>query len=770
MIIIDKLNELLCNATSIEIQRLIASSNHIGVYWNSSFKITVSKIPELVRRKGLWITYIAENKEIITREYFGDDDVMDIDIWGDENNWRGVAASASLDTPEATALSVDSGDEAAVELVTSGSENNKKLSFTFYIPKGKPGEAGEDGNKGTDGNDVVFEWNDTQLRVGTRYPDNTIIWGPYVQLKGNDGTTPVPNNYQVMRFKSATTQPDAPTGTSQNPAGWTSTPTAIGMWWMSIGEVSGNSNLVTSWSIPVRVTGIDGEDGEKGDAGNDGNDGNSGENGLKAEFRYANNTTPNTAPSIVVTNREPVGWSTTPVTLGENEFMWMTFAYINIDDTLNINWSNPVRISGEKGPIGNPGPSGQDGEDGQDGKKGQIIYTAGVYDSTKEYITDEHVAPVVIDTSDPTSAGGRMYVLNRQMSWIGINQTYLTPYLDFQANGSDASWIAFSMFEAIYTKLLIAENGTIGSMVFNGDYIFSQTGLDALDNEVTTYQNFDHNDPLYGAFRPYWFVNLKTGYNKSTKSRLGFFEVEKDSIVSKYLSKWETDPVEMDGWINIQPYSIRAGNHTKGIIGGYSPVQGYYANVFSSIYGNANLGASGHLIPSLNPIYPEGTPQSFIYNSDAFNVGVLGLAGDPAQESGESMYKRRGYDGLFPYKGIRVESITRASILRRQSQSAGLLNLNVGDFIILTSPGNGYSFPDFSTLQSQLEILNDTSEKIIITFTVINGSSGSITLSDSKLKNSITLLNGEACTIIGAPTKSGSSENSDIIYQKINFV
>lgn len=48
----------------------------------------------------------------------------------------------------------------------------------------------------------------------------------------------------------------------------------------------------------------------------------------------------------------------------------MTIATINPDDSLEEEWSNPVRISGEQGPQGEIGPVGPKGDTGTQGPSG----------------------------------------------------------------------------------------------------------------------------------------------------------------------------------------------------------------------------------------------------------------------------------------------------------------------------------------------------------------------------------------------------------------
>ena len=57
------------------------------------------------------------------------------------------------------------------------------------------------------------------------------------------------------------------------------------------------------------------------------------------------------------------------------------------------------------------------------------------------------------------------------------------------------AWVKFEQFDALYAKLAIVPNGLIGSAVFNGDYMFSQIGIEykngnASPSNDTDYQYF----------------------------------------------------------------------------------------------------------------------------------------------------------------------------------------------------------------------------------------------------------------------------------------
>lgn len=154
------------------------------------------------------------------------------------------------------------------------------------------------------------------------------------------------------------------------------------------------------------------------------------------------------------------------------------------------------------------GADGTNGTNGKDGRDGRIVYPAGIYDATVTYTATDTKAPYVL-------YGDTYYVMNVTTSWTGSQNDSKTPADDYEQYGEHATWIPMERFEAIYTKLLIANNGTIGSFVFNGDYMFSQQGVDYLYNEVDNYEDFG-NDSI-----PFKFTDTSM-WIKSSVSYVSF--------------------------------------------------------------------------------------------------------------------------------------------------------------------------------------------------------------------------------------------------------
>ena len=150
------------------------------------------------------------------------------------------------------------------------------------------------------------------------------------------------------------------------------------------------------------------------------------------------------------------------------------------------------------------GADGTNGTNGKDGRDGRIVYPAGIYDATVTYTATDTKAPYVL-------YGDTYYVMNVTTSWTGSQNEGKTPADDYEQNGEHATWIPMEKFEAIYTKLLIADNGTLGKFVFNGNYMFSQEGIDKNGNSSDAYEDFNPDSPDSGDFQPNFYVNGLTG-------------------------------------------------------------------------------------------------------------------------------------------------------------------------------------------------------------------------------------------------------------------
>lgn len=344
-------------------------------------------------------------------------------------------------------------------------------------------------------------------------------WGEVIPLNGRDGTA---QDGKFTEFRFAKTSSDSAPSvvkSDRNPSGWTvkfPTLSDTEILWMIQAVINPDNTLYSNWEGPVRISGERGPIGETGPAGKDGVNGSQGVAGIPGvdiELRFSlgtDTTYDATWNNTVKTTRNPTsfGWSLQmPEPTDSKLYIWLIQARIahqvNGDTgTLETgSWSEPIRLNGINGL---PGPQG---------KKGQVVYPAGVYGNTVSYTTTETKAPYVYDPSD-----GNFYVLNAIMTWLGTEQNNRTPSQDYATNGGKY-WLKFEAFEAVYAKIGIIANGLIGSAVFNGDYMFSQQGIDESGTATTAYENFGTE-----AFTPNIELNFKTGAGHLGAGQITFEE------------------------------------------------------------------------------------------------------------------------------------------------------------------------------------------------------------------------------------------------------
>lgn len=167
-------------------------------------------------------------------------------------------------------------------------------------------------------------------------------------------------------------------------------------------------------------------------------------------------------------------------------------------------------------------PLVRDGSDGDAGNPGKMLYPAGEWGVEREcYETTDTTAPYVF-------------------KWSESEEKYLYWYLDSPTGvtvcsecvpGECEYWKQMEQFNAVYTDILIANFGKVGSAIFYGDYMISRLGThyDANNNPTINsdqYQDFlkyrDNDGTLprtssigrimtESRFVPYYIVNFRTG-------------------------------------------------------------------------------------------------------------------------------------------------------------------------------------------------------------------------------------------------------------------
>lgn len=145
---------------------------------------------------------------------------------------------------------------------------------------------------------------------------------------------------------------------------------------------------------PPGPEGLEGQQGLRGEpgpagTGDSGPPGPPGIPGSKPEYRFAKNGSVSVPPSIIITDRNPSGWSTIAPTTLVGEYLWGVVALIDADNNLSADWTTPIRVTGVPG---------QNGEDGQDGKT-KFLALAFIRSETKPD------TPTGGSIEDPTPSG-----------------------------------------------------------------------------------------------------------------------------------------------------------------------------------------------------------------------------------------------------------------------------------------------------------------------------------------------------------------------------
>lgn len=376
-----------------------------------------------------------------------------------DTEWKTISEGGEIPNFDAEVANVSSTTEANANVVLEGDI----FKFSFGLPKGADGKDGKDGKDGTNGTD------------GSNGEDGKTSY-LHIKYSNDGGVTFTGNN-------------------GEDPGAW------IGIY------VDYNINDSDDPS-DYKWTKIKGEPGITGDPGPAGKDGVDGLPGIGIEVRYClGTTTIYGGTSTPGTTRQPTGWNlAVPTPTEETPYIWFIQARVNYTSnadkvgTIEGSWSTPTKLSGTNG------------LNGENGSKGQIIYPEGIYNVNTVYQGTADKTPYVYDSND-----ANYYVLNIVGTWQGTLHSNESPSTD-----TSNSWVKLDAFEALYTKIGIIANGLIGSAVFNGNYMFSQQGIDASGQTSTQYQNFDPEIPTGGEFTPNILFDFRTGAGHMAAGKIKF--------------------------------------------------------------------------------------------------------------------------------------------------------------------------------------------------------------------------------------------------------
>jgi len=198
-----------------------------------------------------------------------------------------------------------------------------------------------------------------------------------------------------------------------------------------------------------------------------GDKGDDGVGGDYYEYRYAVNGSTSTPPSLSNTSRNPRGWITSVLSVGNLQYLWQIVAKISgEDDSLLTNWSTPVRITP------------QDGAKGEDGKSPALTYRGKWVDSKIYYGTENRV--------DAVKYGDTYFVARIDAGEI---ETGTLP------TNTD-KWNTFgAQFESVATELLLAEFAYIENLGVR-HLLTAESGkrvhISGEENSMTIYDNEDN--------------------------------------------------------------------------------------------------------------------------------------------------------------------------------------------------------------------------------------------------------------------------------------
>lgn len=376
-----------------------------------------------------------------------------------DTEWKTISGGGEIPNFDAEVVNVSSTTQANANVVLE----RDIFKFSFGLPKGADGKDGKDGKDGTNGTD------------GSNGEDGKTSY-LHIKYSNDGGTTFTSNN-------------------GEDPGAW------IGVY------VDFNINDSNDPS-DYKWTKIKGEPGVTGDPGPAGKDGVDGLPGIGIEVRYClGTTTTYEGTSTPGTTRQPTGWNlAVPTPTEETPYIWFIQARVNYTSntdkvgTIEGSWSTPTKLSGTNG------------LNGENGSKGQIIYPEGIYNVNTVYQGTADKTPYVYDSNDAS-----YYVLNIVGTWQGTLHSNESPSTD-----TSNSWVKLDAFEALYTKIGIIANGLIGSAVFNGNYVFSQQGIDSSGQVSTQYQNFNPETPTGGVFTPNILFNFRTGAGHMAAGKIKF--------------------------------------------------------------------------------------------------------------------------------------------------------------------------------------------------------------------------------------------------------
>lgn len=382
------------------------------------------------------------------------------------------------------------------------------------------------------------------------------------------------------------------------------------------------------------------------------------------------------------------------------------------------------------------GADGTNGTNGKDGRDGRIVYPAGIYDATVTYTATDTKAPYVL-------YGDTYYVMNVTTSWTGSQNDGKTPADDYEQYGEHATWIPMEKFKAIYTKLLIADNGTLGKFVFNGDYMFSQQGMDYLHNEVNNYEDFGNDSIPFKFTDTSMWIKSSVSYVSFTDNTINITQGSNSTLtlLSDKLTSGQSIPE-----FYVQVSGVAEGSTSAYLIWKYYTEDGGTSNydyiqtsgiikLHGSVYnssGSASLSLYTNSTSLDNEITVTLLPTTFMPN-----LQINGRTGDV-------VINRGTFKGSMASNWYKVEL---------SGSDTNILAIGEGDTYI-TITGNGTSPNTMSIQPPSYTYSSSLVGKVLTTFHVIN------------LSGSVLDFNNIVGRIFPAYTFPGGNEYSNVFVKQ----
>lgn len=294
--------------------------------------------------------------------------------------------------------------------------------------------------------------------------------------------------------------------------------------WMILENLDGSGDFV-SWNAPVRI---------------------SGRRGLEpdfTEFRFAKNGSPTIAPSVVVTNAIPSGWSVEQPDLGELEYLWQISTVKTGTGELVQNWSTPVRVTGK---------DGVDGTNGTNGERGPFVLGRGEWDETNEYYGGTDRVEVV-------KYEGTWYVTRSDAGFIGVGNLPT----------DTARWNNFGgEFESVATNLLFASLAYIENLGVR-NVKTSETGqrieIDGVTNSISIFNSSGVKTFYTDGSGNLVIVNADiSGEITATSGNIGGFNIESSRLYSEIQPNGRGVEIVSGADPYLQFYNLSSGVRNNG--------------------------------------------------------------------------------------------------------------------------------------------------------------------------------------------------------------